>query len=64
MADSSLRYDRGVKANLYARANVAEYWVADLVHDELLVHTEPRPEGYAEVPALGRGTCDRSSSRS
>jgi Uma2 family endonuclease len=30
MADSSLRYDRKLKARLYAEMGVAEYWVSDL----------------------------------
>ena len=30
MADSSLRFDRRVKARLYAEMGISEYWVADL----------------------------------
>ena len=59
VADSSLSYDRGLKVRLYARANVAEYWVADVVHEQLLVHTDPQPEGYANVRALRRGDTTR-----
>jgi len=41
IADSSYRIDRAYKANLYARAGIAEYWIVDLAHDTLEVHREP-----------------------
>jgi Uma2 family endonuclease len=41
ISDSSLAYDLGSKRGRYARAGIAEYWVVDLVHDELLAFTSP-----------------------
>lgn len=52
VSDSSLAYDRGEKAGLYARARVPEYWVLDLTRRQLEVFLEPMPDensrwGYA-----------------
>ncbi len=40
-ADSSLEFDRGEKACLYAEAGVPEYWVVNLVDRVLMVFREP-----------------------
>ncbi|MFY9778961.1 MAG: Uma2 family endonuclease [Candidatus Baltobacteraceae bacterium] len=44
ISDSSLKYDLGSKRARYARAGIAEYWVVDLVHDELRAFTNPDRE--------------------
>jgi Uma2 family endonuclease len=41
VADSSLDYDRNVKASLYADMQVPEYWIINLVENVLEVHREP-----------------------
>jgi Uma2 family endonuclease len=46
VADSSLEYDRSRKARVYARAGIAEYWIANLVDLRLEVHRQPSPTGY------------------
>ena len=43
IADSSLFYDTTTKAELYAEAGVADYWVLDLSARELLVFRDPQP---------------------
>ena len=43
VADSSLASDRAWKGSLYARAQVPEYWIVNLVDRELEVHRDPRP---------------------
>ena len=48
VAQSSLRYDRGVKLPLYARHGVPEVWIVDLAGRVVEVHRKPTPEGYAE----------------
>jgi Uma2 family endonuclease len=51
VADSTLPKDLR-KADLYARADVPEYWVVDLGSRLVYVHREPQPSGYAR-----RETC-------
>jgi Uma2 family endonuclease len=53
VADTSLRYDRGVKLPLYARAGIAEVWIVDLRRRVVEVHRDPGPEGYATVSTHG-----------
>jgi len=56
VADASLAYDREVKAPLYARAGLAEYWILDLQSDRLLVFRDPDPGAgrYRCVDCLAR----------
>lgn len=54
IAASSLAYDRGCKAALYARFGVPEYWVIDADERIAWLHTVPGPDGYAEVSAVPR----------
>jgi Uma2 family endonuclease len=46
VAESSLGYDLGEKAALYADAGVPEYWVVDLVERRVAVFREPRNGSY------------------
>ncbi|MDE2940016.1 MAG: Uma2 family endonuclease [Chloroflexota bacterium] len=55
VADSSLNYDRGVKAHIYGRAAIPETWVLNLPGDCLERFTEPGPEGYSQHATLRRG---------
>ncbi len=41
VADSSLNQDRNEKARLYARAQIAEYWIINLVDAQVEVFTDP-----------------------
>lgn len=49
VSDSSLMYDLNVKAPLYARAGIPEYWVVDLTDQRVLRHRVPRDGRYAIV---------------
>ena len=55
VADSSLKFDRDVKAGLYARHGLLEVWLKDVEHSALLVHRTPSPEGYRDVRIFRRG---------
>ena len=55
VADSSLEYDREVKAHLYGRAGVPETWVKNLPEDCIERFTEPGPEGYSQHTVHRRG---------
>jgi Uma2 family endonuclease len=59
VAESSLEYDRGEKAVLYAEAGVPEYWVLNLVDRELEVFRDPG-EGHYRSHFRARGA-DRVS---
>jgi Uma2 family endonuclease len=48
-AESSLRRDQQVKLPVYASAGIAEYWIADLAQELLIVHREPEASGYRLV---------------
>lgn len=47
VSDATLRKDRTTKAEDYARAGIADYWIVNLVHRQLEVFRDPltRPEG-------------------
>ena len=49
IADSSLGYDMGRKAALYASFGVRELWVIDAVKLSACVFRDPAAEGYREV---------------
>ena len=49
VADTTLNFDRTVKAQLYARHGIAELWVIDVEAEALLRHLEPSRGGYAKV---------------
>jgi Uma2 family endonuclease len=52
VSDSTLRYDREVKAALYARHGVPELWIMDLQARLVLRHTQVGDGRYARVDAL------------
>lgn len=66
ISDTTLRYDRGRKARLYAFAGVPDYWIVNVQDRQLEVHRDPRPDAtnphrssYATVtiiPATGHAS--------
>jgi Uma2 family endonuclease len=46
VADSSLAYDREIKANIYARSGIVDYWVLNVNERQLHVFREPADDGY------------------
>jgi Uma2 family endonuclease len=53
VAATSLAYDKGLKARLYARHRVAEYWVVDANERITWVHTGPSGEGWSSIIKYG-----------
>lgn len=51
ISDSTLNFDLGPKAGLYARAGIPEYWVLDLNNNRLIVHRDPIDGVYQSVAA-------------
>ncbi len=49
LAQSSLAYDLGPNAALYARHGVAEYWVVDVDGARTHIHCKPNGEAWAEI---------------
>jgi Uma2 family endonuclease len=49
IADSSLGYDLGIKAGLYARFGIRELWVIDAVKLQTRIHTDPSSGGYRSI---------------
>ena len=43
ISDATLRADQTTKAALYARANIAEYWIVNLIERTLEVRRQPSP---------------------
>jgi Uma2 family endonuclease len=49
VADSSLAYDRDVKAALYARAGILEFWLVDVKQRRVTIFRDPATDGYRAV---------------
>lgn len=45
---SSLAYDLGVKAAVFAAAGIPDYWVVDVEGRRVVVHRKPSADGYRE----------------
>ncbi len=56
VADATLDHDREVKRALYAMAGIPEYWIVNLIDDNVEVYRRPQPDGtYADVQVLRAG---------
>src|SRR5437588_4070736 len=55
VADTSVEYDRQVKAPLYARAGVGEMWLVNLQEDAVEVYTRPESGTYRDRKQFTRG---------
>jgi Uma2 family endonuclease len=54
VAASSLAYDKDLKARLYARHGVREFWVIDANSRSTWVHTGPSGEAWSSITERGR----------
>ena len=55
VSDTTFDFDSTVKAGLYARAGLHEYWVVDLNGRRLIVHRDPADGRYQSIAAYGEG---------
>jgi Uma2 family endonuclease len=55
IADTSLEYDRDVKAPVYAAAGIPEYWLADLNENVVWCYSSPEHGVYRSVEERRRG---------
>lgn len=55
ISDTTLGFDLGTKARLYARAGISEYWVVDITGRRIIVHRNPGTGTYASVVACSEG---------
>jgi Uma2 family endonuclease len=49
VAETTIRYDRGVKIPLYARHGIPEVWLIDLQEKRLEIYRQPSNEGYRQI---------------
>jgi len=56
VAETSLRKDRSVKAALYARAGIPEYWVVNLIDRAIEVHTDVTSGAYTRMTPMHPGS--------
>jgi Uma2 family endonuclease len=52
VAETSLDYDLGEKAELYAEAGIRDYWVVDLITARIVVHRDPVQSRYRSVQSV------------
>jgi len=62
VADTSASFDTQVKAKLYSKAGIPEYWVIDVQESCLRVFTQPSARGYKQLQVLDRGDTVQSAS--
>lgn len=55
IAETSLPKDRGPKLAVYAEAGISEYWIVNLVDEQIEVYREPQGKTYSKQMILKRG---------
>ena len=53
IAVSSLTYDRRIKARLYARHGIREYWIIDANERRCWIHTAPSGDSWSSIVERG-----------
>jgi Uma2 family endonuclease len=52
VADSTIKFDRDTKAQLYAAAGISEYWIVNLIDDRLEIYRQPEGNIYTGVQII------------
>jgi Uma2 family endonuclease len=55
VSDTTLAYERGLKLQLYAQAEIREVWIVNLPAETIERYTEPSSDGYQRVAQTRRG---------
>lgn len=55
VSDSTLAFDQNQKLQLYARHNIPEYWIVNLIDNCLEVYRKPYGESYEQKTTLRTG---------
>ncbi|MGB8700910.1 MAG: Uma2 family endonuclease [Thermosynechococcaceae cyanobacterium] len=55
VSNSTLAYDLGEKATLYARNGIQDYWVMDIAGQQLWIHREPQAGLFGAVTTVSTG---------
>lgn len=61
VSDTTLRYDKEVKALLYAAKNIPEYWIIDHANDQIIQFLEPKDGRYKITRLWSRGETIKST---
>jgi Uma2 family endonuclease len=57
VSDSSLDFDRTVKLPLYAEAGIRDFWIVNLIDNQVEVYRQPQLDGtFSSVETLHRGS--------
>jgi Uma2 family endonuclease len=57
VSDTSLAVDRGEKLEIYAEAGISEYWIVNLIDEQIEVYRDPQGRSYQEH-SIHRGDVD------
>ncbi|HVX14771.1 MAG TPA: Uma2 family endonuclease [Pirellulales bacterium] len=55
VAESTLDFDRGEKAELYAAADIPDYWIVNLIDNCVEVHRDPQDGRYQSLQTYHAG---------
>lgn len=61
ISNSTLQFDKTTKARIYARNDIVEYWIIDLVNKKLIVHSVPEGDVYQKIEEYQTGTVSPQS---
>ena len=62
VADTTVEYDRQIKAPLYAKAGIAEYWLVNLPDEQIEIYARPENGAYQLVTHARRPDAAESHS--
>ena len=49
VADSSLEFDKEVKLPIYAKAKIKEYWIVNLIDNQIEIYHTPQDDIYKQI---------------